>query len=530
MTRPPDYGIIYNWDGAPHGYSEVPQSMDALLDKMYAPMVDTQVGAHFWCTGTHAARWKSSVLDLLGDVHGRRYESAQSYILTENVRQMLERGEDPQEAAIQRGHELGLHVYASVRMNDNHFDGAQPADLPDLHHNELTRMRIEHPEWLLGAKTTEWMAASWNFEVPEVRQHRFAHIQELCQSYDWDGVELDWQRHPFHLPEDFAYKLRYVLTDLQRAVRRMTDELAEKRGRPFYVAARVAGTLEMSRRIGYDVPAWIAEGVVDLLIPAGAYATDPSIDVDAYVDLCKDSEVAVYPALDTWQTTITQGPHAGWDQFVGPEDPVTKDKMRNRAVASRYHSAGADGIYIFNWHANRDSRRELLTEIGSLDTLRRKDKVYAATCHSRRHEGPWRGAARYDRVWGEVPVALKPTLTGDGPSIILEVSDDLVSDPPESIELRVRLDQWVMGDVVRLLWDGAEQGNVETRYHTGEDVVANPFAARILDVGTAAWLSSKLSPTEVTRGQHQVKVTLAERNPKLACDIVLTDVELAIRY
>ncbi|SVC81625.1 uncharacterized protein METZ01_LOCUS334479, partial [marine metagenome] len=26
MPRPPGYRIIYNWDGAPHGYSKVPQS------------------------------------------------------------------------------------------------------------------------------------------------------------------------------------------------------------------------------------------------------------------------------------------------------------------------------------------------------------------------------------------------------------------------------------------------------------------------------------------------------------------------
>ena len=56
MSRPPGYGIIYNWDGAPHGYSEVPQSMEAFLDKLYAPLEDTQVGCLCWCIGEHAAR------------------------------------------------------------------------------------------------------------------------------------------------------------------------------------------------------------------------------------------------------------------------------------------------------------------------------------------------------------------------------------------------------------------------------------------------------------------------------------------
>ena len=166
MSTPPDYGIIYNWDGAPHGYSPVPQSMDAFLDKTYAPLEDTQVGALFWCVGEHATRWPSDALELVGDLHQRRYENAASYTHTENIRRMLDRGEDPQQAVIDRGHQLGLHVYASLRMNDNHFNGAQPSDLQTLHHVELTKLRKDHPEWLLGEDTEEWFALSWNMAIP----------------------------------------------------------------------------------------------------------------------------------------------------------------------------------------------------------------------------------------------------------------------------------------------------------------------------------------------------------------------------
>ena len=514
MSRPPDYGIIYNWDGAPHGYSEAPQSMDAFLEKTYAPLEDTQVGALFWCIGEHAARWKSDVLELLGDLHGRQYENAQNYTFTENIRQMLKRGEDPQEALIERGHELGCHVYASVRMNDNHFNGAQIEDLDTLHHTELTRMRIEHPEWLLGDQTSEWFALSWNFAVPEVREHRFAHIEEICRLYDWDGVELDWQRHAFHFPQDDAYRLRYLLTDLQRAVRRMTEELSKKRGKPFYLAARVAGTPEMCRRIGYDIPTWIDEGLVDILIPGGGAATDPSLDVAGFVQMCRGTEIAVYPGFDGGLP----------DPFVGPEDGETKNKRRTRAIASRYHKAGADGIYAFNWHANRDSRRELLSQVGSPETLRGTDKIYAATHRFLQHEGEWRGAYRIDRIWGDVPVALKRTLTGEGPTITLDIAEDLTTDVPERVELRVRLDQWVKDDVVRVWWDGTERVRPEIRYCTVND------PHQISDVSSAAWLCFEMDPSEIERGPHRVKVALAERNPRIACDMVLTDVELVITY
>ncbi|MSS73473.1 MAG: hypothetical protein EXS64_18590 [Candidatus Latescibacteria bacterium] len=514
MSAPPRYRIIYNWDGGPHGYSEMPQSMEAFLEKVYAPLADTQVGALFWSAGQHAAHWNSETLEKIGDVHGRRYENVQNCVFVENLRAMLERGEDPQEAIVARGRAVGLHVYASVRMNDNHFNGAQVKDLPGLHHTELTRRRIDHPEWLLGDRTPEWFALSWNMAVPEVREYRLAHIEEVCRRYDWDGVELDWQRHAFHLPQDEAYRLRYVLTDLQRAVRRMTETLSRERGKPFYLAARVAGSLEMCRHIGYDIPAWVDEGLVDLLIPAGGAATDPSLEVDRFVEVCRGRGIAVYPGFDGGLP----------DPFVGPEDARTKDRMRTRAIASRYHGAGADGIYVFNWHANRETRRELLCQVGAPETLRRTDKIHAATHRFTPREGEWRGAYDNDRIWGEVPVALKRTFTGDGPEISLEIAEDLVADRPERLELRIRLDQWVKGDDVRVLWDGMEKERPEVRYCTLND------PHRLSDVSSAVWLCWRMEVSEVATGSHAVKVVLIERHPQVASDIVLTDVELVIAY
>ena len=513
MPKPPDYGIIYNWDGAPHGYSGFPQSMKQFLEKVYAPMQDTQVGAHFWCIGEHAARWKSDVLELVGDVHERQYESPFSYTFNENIRAMLERDEDPQQELISRGHDLGMHVYASVRMNDNHFNGAQIKDLPTMRSTELTRLRVEHPEWLLGDKTTEWFALSWNFEVPEVREHRYKHIEELCHRYDWDGVELDWQRHAFHFPDDQGYRLKYLLTDLIRAARSMTNALAQERGKPFYVAARVSATLEGCRHIGYDIPVWVKEGLVDILIPSGGSSTDPDADVRGFLDLCRGTDIAVYPAL--YGSLLRQK--------IGPEDEYTRNLMLSRAIASRYLRDEADGVYVFNFHGDRDMRRELLTEMGSTETLRQKDKTYAATYRNIRRVGDWRNAEKYDRMRGEVPVALKRTLSGDGPTITLDIADDMSVDAPESIELRLRLDEWVRGDIIRVLWDGVELEKFQVNYSQVGSIHGS-------DVSNSAWLSTTMHPDWFAKGKHRVKVVLAERNSRLAVDIILSDVELVISY
>ena len=198
-------------------------------------------------------------------------------------------------------------------------------------------------------------------------------------------------------------------------------------------------------------------------------------------------------------------------------------RLGMRGIASRHYMTGAGGIYVFNFHADRKSRRELLTQMGSPETLRGKDKTYAATYRRIRKEGPWRRAEKYDRIRGEVPVALKRTLTGDGPTITLDIADDLAEDTPASIELRVRLEEWVRGDVVRLLWDGIEVENSQVSY-------SQVRSEHGYDISNAVWLSKELSPESVCVGGHQVKVILTERNPRMACEIVLTDVELVIRY
>ena len=515
MPRPPEYGILYNWDGAPHSFTEYPQTMEAFLDGMYAPMEDTQVGAHFWCIGEHTARYQSDVLETIGEAPDRRYPNAANYIFDENVRAMLDRGEDAQAEAIARGRELGMHVYVSVRMNDNHFGGAQPEDVPKMpHHKAITKMRREHLDWTLGDRAqSDWFALSWNMAVPEVREHRFRHVEELCRRWDWDGIELDWQRHGFHLDKELGYRLRYVLTDLQRSIRQMTNRLADERGKPFYVAARVSGTLEMCQRIGYDIPTWVEEGLVDILIPAASSGMEPQADVAGFKELVSGTDIAVYPCV--------YGSTMGTDS--GPEDAATKLDWMTKGIAARHWAEGADGIYVFNYHGDRDSRRGTLTTMGAPDTLRRRSKIYAATHRGRLETGAWRGAAINDRIQAEVPVPLKRTMSGDGPSVTLMVTDDFTIAPPENVELRVRLDEWVKGDVVEVTLDGVALSDPTITYTD----VMNRMGWK---VSGTVWQSYTLSAAHVPAGNRKIKVILRERNALLESDIELTDVELVVRY
>ena len=127
-SAPPPYGTIYNWDGNPFRYKEFPEQLDDLLKKVFAPIEDTPVGALFWCVGEHEAEWPSEKIPMAGESVGRVYETVWGMRHAESLRAMFERGEDPYDAIVRRGRDLGLGVWASVRMNDNHFWSISPTD------------------------------------------------------------------------------------------------------------------------------------------------------------------------------------------------------------------------------------------------------------------------------------------------------------------------------------------------------------------------------------------------------------------
>ena len=59
--------------------------------------------------------------------------------------------------------------------------------------------------------------------------------------------------------------------------------------------------------------------------------------------------------------------------------------------------------------------------------------------------------------------------------------------------------------------------------HAGDP---HPIAA----VSAATWHSFALTADQAACGTHRLEVVLLQRHPQLACDLLLTDVEVLIRY
>ena len=351
-----------------------------------------------------------------------------------------------------------------------------------------------------------------------MREHRFRYIREALALAEWDGVELDWQRHGFHLPADNAWRLRYTLTDLQRAVRQQTDSIARKRNKPFAVAVRVATTLESCRRIGYDLETWMQEGLCDIITAGGGAGSDPGIEVEGFLKLVEGTSVRFYGGFD--------GGFWGTHKGLKPYDSWQRDWFRG--TAQGYWTRGAHGMYVFNWHANERTRRDLLTQIGNRRTLQGTNKSFAAVHRHIHRSGDWAGADLNDRVHGQTPVALHRTLTNDGPVFQIGVFDNTSPESAEGhlkqVDLRIKLDHFSSTDRVQVTLNGRTLQSPDIRYVSAEDL-NNPS-----DVDESSWLVWPLESAAAGFGTHLVQVRLLKRDPRIRPPLIVQHVEFHMNY
>ena len=271
-----------------------------------------------------------------------------------------------------------LEVFASVRMNDTHdriYPGAKnlhyPLKLkrPDLLLGNARSLEIGHHAYPM-ASVMQWFWAGFDWKKGDVHKHFLGFIRWYCSKYDFDGLELDYYRHPcfFKIGEEeegLAHMTKFV-----RQVRRTLNEIGKRRGRPYLLAIRVPDTPEICRRSGLDVETWLKEKLMDLVVVGGGYMPH-SGRLKKLIDLAHRQKIPAYPCVN---------------HFRGP--------VQMRSISSNFRALGADGLYLFNF--SRPPGREIekgwgksslisMKEIGSLKTMRGKNKVFKADVGQRRN-------------------------------------------------------------------------------------------------------------------------------------------------
>ena len=396
----------------------------------------TQVTTYMMCTGSSAVYYPSKYSNMLGDDRGGTlkacYDSATYNTWRrywDNEKRLEAEGTDMVSASLARARERGLETFITLRMNDLHF-----ADTLSACKMAMEEFWLQNPQfWTNDPSIGYNSAGALDYAHPQVREHKLALIREQLERFGplIDGVDLDFMRFFVYFRADEARANSQIMTQFLCQVRSLVDSCAASLGRPLLLSARVAPTLAYNMEKGLDVAEWVRRGLLDFVSIGTHWRGDPSLPVGQFrSDLATALGSARSGAAACSCTTGCSGAVAcsgvasrsctiarsGADGLGNPlpiplyasiDDGGFRSSLPGaprefwthgafRGMASALFGQGADGLYLFNYYFGEFQGRnggapslepgtlycrtispELLNELGSTETLRRRNKVYA---------------------------------------------------------------------------------------------------------------------------------------------------------
>ncbi len=482
--------------------------------------VDAYVGAP-GCNAGYNLSWPTEVenaefiVDRLNE--GTRVGSVALWRHAENLRRLWEEGYDPVALEVAEAQRLGIDHWIRLSMNDWHHwgeDGTQ-ANLMS------SRFYDQHPEYLIGeegvrcwsGKLADSMRWFQDFAHDEVRALRLDIAVEACRRYDITGFLYDYMRCPGYFKCGEEEAGAHLMTQFMRDTRAALDGVAEEKRRPVGLAVRVPTTIAGAKRLGLDVATWIAEDLVDLVVPSCFFAQDMEEDVSEWVELARDSGVQIYPSIEeAYRAGHTSG-FRRWYFNAPIMTPLTVEMIRG--IAARHLRRGADGIYTFNFFGTAPTydydNREAVDDLGDRLRLEHKSKLFVVT---RSHES-FPNCLQNERQIPAPVLAQPATFTIDMPDDLHSARGRL-----HSVSLWLHLENLTVYDEVAVEFNGVQLP------------CDNPMRAGEYDPTPDAWLRYDLMDHLPVQGDNAVAVRMAVRNERLAAEmeVVIADMELEVRY
>jgi len=302
-----------------------------------------------------------------GRIDGPLANDSQRFI---EMRSLHKSGCDYPKRMLESARKNNLQAWLSMRMNDGHNE-----DRPQ--HPEHSSIWKAHPEWRLPY--------GLDYEQLEVREHHMKLILELCQRYDFDGLELDFQRFWLYFRSGREHHGAKLMMEFMKQARAATRAAAQRWGHPVQLAVRVPGNPWTARRHGLDAVAWARADLVDLIV-AGSFwfSTNSDIPVETWKGLLIDTDVEVAVHLED-----------GINSGASGRRTMTHEEMRGILISALYR--GADALYFFNLFTGpyqrwpREDHDRLITDAGSYEALSAAPRRHVLTLTN-----PWSEGEPFD--------------------------------------------------------------------------------------------------------------------------------------
>ena len=500
MSKP---RILFYHDGRhPLIYMYEPPIQKEEYEQAVDELIGTPVEAIMFCMGDGRTVLHDTKV---GELWGAPNEQWSHLIFRrahQNAKHLIEEGYDPLRIVCERAHAKGFLLYPNLLVQQG--SGERGSD------TRGSNFRFDNKHLEIGAagglEPGFPGAAGLDFKHEEVRQERFALIEETLQRYDVDGFELQLNYMPYYFHPDEVEAGRETMTGW---IRRVYDAVKSS-GADRELAIRVPNSIELCLERGMDLRAWIDRGIVDLIIPEECEEqgdVTQGTDFRPMVEAAEGSDCRIYASIRS---------HVDSDRLS--EAPIEMV----RATAANYWAQGIDGLYLAQWFSNwpyQASFYEKLREIADPEVMAPKDKYYFVPTAIGREPEPGGD--------GRLPLELEE---GKPVTVSLTISDDLPRwgsvGRVHEVLLRLRVMQTNELDRLTFRLNGKELPETLLRRINRMYLMTAP---RFRVFGY--WFVYKLDPEHWPQtGANEVEVTLDHRDPVALPEVVLNDVELEIKY
>ena len=335
----------------------------------------TPVTTFMMCSGSHNLNYRSTYTRVVGEDPGGLatgtyddFENVAEYY--RNFLNVEREGADVIAAVLQRAQEHHLETFISYRMNDLHFNAL---DQSPLAYSDFWK---NHPEYWIREDIGWNSDGAFDFAHPKVRTFKTGIIAEQLDKYGHliDGFDLDFMRFIVYFKTDEGMKNVPLMTELVRTVKQKIDETSQRTGRNILLSVRVPADMDVCLKKGLDVKEWVGSDLIDMVTVGVHWCGHPAMPVAKFrLDLGND-QIPVYATID--------------DGGYRPREPWSHGQRRG--MAAHAYAQGATGLYLFNHFFGEDYEgesqagcwslrtiRPVLDELGSLETLRKRNKIFA---------------------------------------------------------------------------------------------------------------------------------------------------------
>ncbi|MBQ6020704.1 MAG: hypothetical protein IJL26_11080 [Clostridia bacterium] len=265
---------------------------------------------------------------------------------------------------IEKCREVNIRPWLTLRMNDCHDPDETTSQLRgDIFYT------AEENGWTVGEEYG-YFRHCFNYAIPQIRELMLDYTREQLLHYDVYGLELDFMREIccFDYINADTNEIVGIMNDYIRDTSKIVAEAEKKWGHDILLSVRLMRDLDQCYEFGFDALAWCEENLVDSITVTPRFSSnDSAMPIADWKARCPGVEI--WAGVETLVNTNAKGCCASAEVA--------------RGYGAQYLTAGADGLYLFNYMTSPPGigarEKEVYDTCGSLDEILKHDRRHIVT-------------------------------------------------------------------------------------------------------------------------------------------------------